>query len=102
MLILQVLFLFEERKFNDAIERIDRLKKYANRQLRREEYSRPVQFIRLLQQYAKSDFQPTEVTGTERYLNQLKDTPFFYRGVSDELEIIPYETLWEYVKKYER
>lgn len=102
MLILQVLFLFEERKFNDALERIDRLKKYANRQLRREEYARPVQFIRLLQQYAKSDFQPTEVTGTEKYLSQIKDTPFFYRGVSDELEIIPYETLWEYVKQYVR
>lgn len=102
MLILQVFFLLEERKFNDVLDRIDRLKKYANRQLRREEYSRPVQFIRLLQQYAKSDFQPSEVTGTERYLKQLKSTPFFYRGVIAELEIIPYEDLWERVKQYER
>ncbi|MFN3175463.1 MAG: hypothetical protein ACE362_13135 [Phaeodactylibacter xiamenensis] len=81
---------------------IDRLKKYANRQLRREEYHRPVQFIRLLQQYAKSDFQPGETTGTERYLNQLKSVPFFYRGVNAELEIIPYEMLWERIQQYVR
>lgn len=102
VLILQILFLLEERKFNEVMERIDRLKKYANRQLRREEYHRPVQFIRLLQQYAKSDFQPSETTGTERYLNQLKSVPFFYRGVNAELEIIPYEMLWERIQQYVR
>jgi hypothetical protein len=102
VLILQILFLLEERKFNEVMERIDRLKKYANRQLRREEYHRPVQFIRLLQQYAKSDFQPGEVTGTDRYLNQLKSVPFFYRGVNAELEIIPYELLWERIQQYVR
>lgn len=102
MLILQVLFLMEERKFSEAQERIERLKKYANRQLRREEYYRPVQFIRLLQQFAKADFQAREVTGSAKYERNLSGTPFFYRGVISELEIIPYEELWERVKSYVR
>jgi hypothetical protein len=101
-LILQILLLLERNNFSEVRERIDRLKKYANRQLRKEEYYRSVQFIRLLQQLSKADFQPEELSNTSKYLRALQEHPFFYRGVIMELEIIPYELLWERILKYSR
>ncbi len=101
-LILQVLFLLEQNKFSGARDRIERLKKYATRQLRKEEYYRTVQFIRLLQQFNKADFHPEELSSTEKYLDALKDRPFFYRGLPMELEILPYELLWKRILRYSR
>ncbi len=101
MIILQILFLMERNSFNAVTERIERLKKYANQQLRKEEYTRPVQFIRLLQQANKADFQIDDLSDkAQKYLDRLKQQPFFYRGVVTELEIIPYEKLWERILGY--
>jgi len=101
-LILQTLLLLERRRFTDAEERITRLKRYANRQLRKEEYYRTVQFIRLLQQLMKADFQADRASNIQKYVKALQKTPFFYRGVIMELEVLPYELLWDYVQKYSR
>jgi hypothetical protein len=99
-LILQVLLLLERRQFNDARDRILILKKYASRQLRKETYFRTVNFIRLLQQYEKAGFQPEALSNTHKYLQALKDKPFFYRGTTIELEVMPYELLWQRIQKY--
>lgn len=90
----QLLFLLEKKNYNQVIERIDRLKSYANRQLKREEYYRVIQFIRLLQQLAKAEFQPDNMTNTGKYYDRLIETPFFFRGLINEMEVIPYEKLW--------
>lgn len=100
LIILQILFLLERKAFSGLSERIERLKKYANRQLRKEEYHRPVQFIRLLQQLNKADFQLEELSNTEKYYSSLAETPFFYRGAVSDLEVIPYEKLWERILSY--
>ena len=102
MLILQALLLLERRQFTDVEERITRLKHYVNRQLRKEEYYRVVQFIRLLQQLSKADFLADEVSNIQKYTKALQKTPFFYRGGIMELEVLPYELLWDYVQKYSR
>ena len=78
-------------------EVIDRLKNYANRQLKKEEYFRLIQFIRLLQQLSKAEYKLESLSNTEKYLNRLEDTPFCYRGLLSELEIIPYEQLWKII-----
>jgi hypothetical protein len=96
-LIGQVLFLIEKNSYAAATERIDRLKNYANRQLKKEDYYRPIQFIRLLQQLAKADFRADNLSNTEKYYDRLIETPFKYRGLLNELEIIPYEKLWTIV-----
>lgn len=97
MVIGQLLFLLEKKNHNQAYERIERLKSYANRQLKKEEYYRVIQFIRLLQQLAKADFQIENLSNTEKYYNRLIETPFFFRGLSTELEIIPFEKLWNLI-----
>ena len=95
MIILQILFLMERKNFGAIAERIERLKSYANRQLKKEEYYRSIQFIRLLQQLNKADYQVDNLSNTTKYYRNLQDQPFFYRGMIYELEIIPYEKLWE-------
>jgi hypothetical protein len=96
-LIAQVLFFLENRQFNDIGDIVDRLKNYANRQLKKEEYYRLIQFIRLLQQLAKAEYKNENLTNTDKYYQRLIDTPFCYRGLLSELEIIPYEQLWKII-----
>lgn len=93
----QMLFLLEKRSFNAVAERIDRLKGYANRQLKKEEFNRVIQFIRLLQQLMRADFNPDNMTNTDKYYEKLIETPFTYRGLITELEVIPYEKLWDMI-----
>ena len=97
LVIAQVLFFIEKNSYNQVTECIDRLKSYANRQLKKEEYFRAIQFIRLLQQLAKADFDVTNLSNTEKYYDRLIEKPFFYRGLLSELEIIPYEKLWNLI-----
>ncbi|MEM1218474.1 MAG: hypothetical protein AAGH79_06160, partial [Bacteroidota bacterium] len=97
--IAQVLFLLEKRSYNNLPERIDRLKGYANRQLRKEEYFRVIQFIRLLQQLAKANYRAEQLSNVQKYYDRLIETPFYYRGLINELEVIPYEQLWKMIAK---
>jgi len=97
LVVAQVLFLLEKKSYNAVTERIDRLKSYANRQLRKEEYARVINFIRLLQQFNKAEYQIEDLTNVEKYYNKLVEQPFFYRGLISELEVIPYDKLWNMI-----
>lgn len=97
MLVAQVLFYLERKNNHSAAEVIERLKTYANRQLKKEENYRTIQFIRLLQQIERAEFQADQIAGHEKYLLRLEQTPFFYRGLINELEVVPYEQLWKIV-----
>ena len=95
--IAQFLFLLEKGNHQQATERVERLRGYATKQLTREGQFRLVHFIRLLQQLAKAEYDIKRLTGVEKYYNRLNDTPFMYRGIVQELEIIPLEKLWNYI-----
>ena len=97
VIIVQILFLLQKRSYNAVSERIDRLKSYANRQLKKDEYYRVNQFIRLLQQLPKADYNPEYLSNVDKYYDRLIETPFRYRGFILELEIIPYEKLWKMI-----
>ncbi len=97
LVIAQILFYLEKNNESAVTERIDRLKNYANRQLKPEEYHRVIAFIRLLQQLAKAEFQVAELTTVDKYYNRLVETPFYYRGKLTEMEIIPFEKLWNLI-----
>jgi len=99
VLIAQILFLLEKKSYNAVSERIDRLKSYSTRQLKKEEYFRVNQFIRLLQQLPKADYEVSHLSNTEKYYNRLIETPFSFRGFITQLEIIPYEKLWNLILK---
>lgn len=95
--ILKVLHLMDRRQFGELNEEIEQLKYFANRQLNREEHVRPIQFIRLLQQLRKAGYIPDEMTNAEKYNLRLQSHPLSYRGALSELEIIPYEKLWQII-----
>ncbi len=99
MVIAQILFFIEKKSYNAVSERVDRLKTYANRQLKKEEYYRAIQFIRLLQQLVKSEFDLSKLSNTDKYYQRLKEQPFFFRGLISELEVIPYDKLWDMLMK---
>jgi len=97
MVIAQVLFHLEQNKYSEASEGIERLKGYANRQLKKEIFMRHVYFIRLLQQLPKADYKRNKLSEDQKYLSKLSEQKFYYRGLINELEVIPYEELWEIV-----
>ena len=97
MVVAQALFYMERKNFSQVSERIERLKSYANRQLKKEEYFRAIQFIRLLQQLMKADFKVSELSNVDKYYARLHKYPFFYRGLLSELEIIPFEKIWDMI-----
>ncbi|MBT8219103.1 MAG: hypothetical protein KJP00_04735 [Bacteroidia bacterium] len=97
MVIAQVLFFLDKKNYHSVTERIDRLKSYATRQLKKEEYFRAAQFIKLLQQLSKAGFQKENLSNTEKYYNRLMERPFSYKGKINELEIIPYNELWDHI-----
>lgn len=97
MIIAQILFYLDKRSYNSVTERIDRLKSYATRQLKKEEYFRAAQFVKLLQQLNKSGYQKTNLSNIEKYYDRLKERPFNYKGKINDLEIIPYEDLWDHI-----
>ncbi|MCP4443677.1 MAG: hypothetical protein GY810_32635 [Aureispira sp.] len=93
----QVLFFLEQDRYGEAFERVERLKGYANRQLKKEEHFRMIQFIRLLQQLAKAHFNYKNIGVHKKYHDRLLETPFKYRGLTHEIEVLPYEYLWNLI-----
>ena len=92
--IAQVLFLIDRRQYNLASERIDRLRSYSGRQLKKEQYYRVLQFIKMLQQFEKADFRPEYVGKGGRYHENLLENPLSYRGLITEIEVLPFEKIW--------
>lgn len=99
LVIAQFLFLLEKRNFQLATEKVERLRGYATKQLSKVDQFRTIQFIRLLQQLAKADYEVTEMSNPAKYYDRLVEQPFFYRGLLHELEIVPYEKLWNHILK---
>ena len=97
LVIAQFLFLLEKNSYQLAAERVDRLRSYATKQLNKVDQHRTIQFIRLLQQLVKANYQPAEMTSPSKYYDRLVERPFFYRGLLHELEIVPYEKLWNHI-----
>ncbi len=98
-IIFQVFFLLENEEFDKSDKRIDVLQKMANRSLKKNVYFRSIQFIRLLLQFRKAEYQAEDLRNTDKYLNKLYEQPFSYRGVISQFEPIPFEKLWDLMLK---
>lgn len=100
ILVLQILFLLQEKKYEETISRIDNLKAYSNKYLRKNENFRSNCFIRMLQQLPKSYFNKKVATRkVKKYHDRLNEVPLEVAVQSSEMEIIPYEKLWKMVLK---
>lgn len=98
IIVLQILFLLEQKKYDIIIDRIESLKTYTQRYLRNDETFRSNCFIRMLVVMAESSFNKrATIRKAEKYWEKLKEKPINIAAQSPEIELIPYEMLWEFV-----
>ena len=97
-LIVQFLFLLIQNKTEELYDKLDALKQYTHRYLKKDNTLRSNLFIRMLMTLPKSDFHPVRVEArTKDFWKKLQATPMMVSEQSHEVEIIPYEHLWEIV-----
>lgn len=98
ILILQTLFLLRDQRFSAIIDRMESLKQYVHRYLRKDETYRSSCFIKMLLQLPTADFHRVAVERkVQPLLKRLQQVPLNLAHQSGELEIVPYEMLWERV-----
>lgn len=99
VLILEVLWLLEDRNFEQIDRLSDTLANYAKRHLRNSTSRRSLLFVRMIQVMIRTNYN-TEKTRSkaDRYFRQLKSLhPSMIEGAMDSLEVLPYEKLWEWM-----
>ena len=98
ILIIHIMFLLQQRKYNDVIDRVEAINQYSYRYLRNDDTYRSSCFIKMLIQLPKANFhREAVIRKTAKSLEKLKSKPLEISGQSDEIEIVPYEILWEFV-----
>jgi len=96
ILVIQILFLISRKKYDEAIDRIEAIEKYCSRYLRRNDTFRSNCFIKMLLQIPLSSFHKVGVQRrAKKYAEKLVTVPLEISKQADEVEIIPYEDLWE-------
>lgn len=96
ILIVHVLFLLNQKKYSEIIDRVDALNQYCHRYLRRDDTFRSNCFIKMLLQMARADFNRIRTERyAQEYLNKLKEVPLDIADQGIEVEVIPYEELWD-------
>ncbi len=98
ILLIQILFLLKDGKYNKIIDRMEALKLYSYRHLRKDENFRSQCFFRMLNEMIRADFKKKgTVFRTEKWLKKLESVKIeSYPNAADK-EILPYEDMWELV-----
>ncbi len=99
ILVLQLLFYFQQNNCNKVIDRLEAIEKYCSRYLCKDKSMyRSNCFIKMLLQIPKAGFQKTAVIKkASSYLQKLNEHPIALANQAYEIEIIPYEDLWELI-----
>lgn len=98
IIVIQILFFLSDRKYNKIIDRIDALSQYTYRYLRKDESFRSNCFIKMLLLMIKADFHPVRTnTYTSELRIKLNNSHLIMNEKSTQVEIIPYEYLWEFI-----
>jgi hypothetical protein len=98
ILILQILYLLLHRRFGETIDRMEAIERYTSRYLKVNEHFRSSCFIKMLLQAPNAEFHPAAVQRhAEKFRKMLDKMPLDFAGQSHDIEIIPYEDIWEMV-----
>lgn len=98
MLIIQVLVLLQRRKYGDLIDRMAALERYSYRYLKKDDTFRSNCFIHILLKLEKGDFNLIAVRRhAAKYLKALQSVPVEKSKQDIDVEVVPYELLWEKV-----
>jgi len=100
ILLMHIAFLLQRKDYNAIIDRTDSLNQYAYRYLRKDDSFRSNCMIKMVIQMTKADFNPIR---TDRYTadlrKQLGSVSLAGSGENIEVEIIPFEILWDIMRK---
>ena len=98
IIVLQILFLLSDKKYDQIIDRIDALTQYSYRYLRNDDTFRSNCFIKMLIQMGTANFHPIRTkTYTEDLRKKLNKSHFNTDEKSTQVEIIPYDYLWDVI-----
>jgi tetratricopeptide (TPR) repeat protein len=97
ILILHVLFLLQQKKYGEIIDRMESLQTYTHRYLRRDDTFRSNCFIKMLLTLPASSFHKKAVLRkAKKFWDKLRSVPLHTANQSAEMEIVPYEMLWKF------
>lgn len=96
ILAIHTMLLILQKKYDPVIDRVEALEKYCSRHLRENDQLRGNCFIKMLTSAVKGNFHKA---ATERnavkYVKRLRQTQASHLDQAANIEIIPYEVLWE-------
>ena len=94
--IIQMLFYIVDERFDDALDKLSSLRQYNFRYLKRPEYARFNNFIKMLLKIPEGDYEPAKIRAkAKKHYQALLDNPSDFSEHALSIEIIPYEQLWE-------
>ena len=98
ILIIQILFLIVKKDYGQLIDRMESIQKYSSRYLRADANIRSNCFINMLLQIPKANFHKIGVERkSQKYYDKLLTNSIKISNQAIEVEIIPYEDLWEFI-----
>ena len=98
IVVIQNLLLIRLKKHQELIGRIAAVEKYSKRHIKKSNNFRSHYFFKMLLLVPKFNFDRDVIEAKAKpYLKKLESVPLSEAKQSFEIEIIPYETLWEYV-----
>lgn len=96
ILIFHILYLILTKDYDAVIDRMEAIKKYTSRYLKRDDNYRSNCFIKMLLVMPDVGFHRTAVIRhAENYVKMLKRVPLDFANQSHDIELIPYEDLWQ-------
>ncbi len=96
ILVIQILFALVERDYQQCIDRMDGIEKYCSRYLKQNDTFRSNCFIKMVLQMPAYAFHRDRVTRhSQKLYEMLCSVPMEVANQTYEIEIIPYEALWQ-------
>lgn len=96
IIVVKLLLLLEERRFSQMLDEVEAVEQYCYRHLRGDNAQRSYCFLKMLLHIPTSGFDPVlSAQKAEKYLQKLRETPLQIANQTHEIEVVPYEMLWE-------
>ncbi len=98
IIIVKWLMLLKDKQYSKLLDEVESTEQYCYRHLRGDNTKRSYYFIKMLLQVPMGQFERTAVSErSARLLEGLRSVPLQLANQTHEIEIIPYEDLWEIV-----
>lgn len=100
IIVIKMLLLLQERRYSQILNEVEAIEQYCYRHLRGDDVKRSYCFIKMLLYIPSTGFDPVlSAAKAERYLEKLRVTAVQITNQTHEIEIVPFEMLWELALK---